>query len=195
MWRDTMKKNFFHPGAAVWIVDYTLYKQNPLTWTADAYAIDGNYGCGKEYEYTRDFPGVVSLISLHEQILLPKISIGLIHFSRGGFNYLISDIDNLPKPPFLISSNLDITLIFDGYVKINGEQDVIHLDDPGPWIYAISSENWFGMMTVLEEEKLHLVAFSSDNHATVLKEDCLWSFEYDCSVGRIGDVGEIRFFR
>ena len=179
-----------NPRLAIWVASYDLYSKSPLVWKAEGYAIDGYHGFGNSK--TRYFTGMLSLISVKKQKLTQYLSVSSVHFSHEGFKWLIKSAEKLPQTPFLISSDLGLEIIFDGYVIMNKEQDLINLSEPEDWVYSVSSESWFGVMKVKENERVHLIAFSSNNSARVSRKDQLWSFEWDCSAGVIEDMEKQR---
>ncbi len=70
-------------------------------------------------------------------------------------------------------------------VELIDHQEIIDPSEPDRYPYAVVSKNYFGIMTVREEQNIHFIAFSSEQNATVLENDPIWSFEWDCSMGRI----------
>jgi hypothetical protein len=180
-----MVQRIIDPKLAIWIVNYSLHNLFPCTWKAEGFALDGYHGFGDSI--TRKYKGELVLISLYDREF-KYLSLSKAHFSREGFKWLIQGTEHLPETPFLISSDLGLQIIFNGFVKIDAKQEVIDLSEPEKWVYSVSSISWFGVMTVHENERVNLVAFSSKQGVEVSIGDKLWSFEWDCSAGEIQDI-------
>ncbi len=176
------QEEVINPGLAIWITQYNQHKLLPPVWKAEGVAIDGHHGFGDNQ--TRFFDGEVVLLSLKSKII-QRLSISNAHFSRGGFKYLIGDTERLPQKPFLISSYLTLQIIFDGLVQIKDDQEVIDFSEADAYNYAVGARNWFAIMTVKGDNLANLTAFSPYKNLTVLDNDEIWSFEWDCRVSII----------
>lgn len=168
-------------GLAIWVVEYSLHKSSPPVWKADGVALDGYHGFGDSK--SRYFDGEVVLLSSHDKFV-QHLSVSSAHFSRGGFKWLIRGAECLPETPFLITGDLAIQIIFDGYVQVSETQDVIDTSELQGYMYCVAARNWFGVMRVKDNQKVHLLAFSSNN-VTVSEEDDVWSPEWDCLIGKL----------
>lgn len=169
-------------GLAIWITEYSKYKQLPPVWKADGIAIDAYHGFGDNE--TRSFDGEAALLSLENKII-QGLSISNAHFSREGFKWLIGGTECLPQTPFLITSDPTMEIIFDGLVEIQDDKKVIDFSEPDTCIYPVGTRNWFAVMTVKGNNKAHLTAFSTYENLKVSDNDEIWSFEWDCPVSRI----------
>jgi hypothetical protein len=182
-----------NPGLSIWVVEYDLYKSLPALWKLIGFAFDEYHGFGDKK--IKSYEGEAALLSVSSKISL-NIIVSTIHFSREGFRWVLEGTDILPKPPFLLTSNESTEVIFDGYIEISEDQDVIDLEEPDDYFYAVSSKNWFGIIHWVEE-KLHLIAFTQKDNSIVSENDELWTFEWDCPVGRLisftpNDLGKQR---
>lgn len=176
------QQEVINPGVAIWVTEYSLHNKSPLVWKSSGIPLDGYHGFGDNK--TRYFNGeVVLLASTNKSV--QYLSISNAHFSREGFKWLIREAESLLQPPFLISSDLVIQNIFDGYIEISEDKEVINFYDPDGYSYAVATRYWFGVMTIEENNKVHLIAFSPNKNVTVLDKDELWSFEWDCPICKI----------
>lgn len=173
------ERKVINPGLAIWVIESSLYQDEPQIWKVDGIAIDGEYGFGNNC--VREFDGEVVLLS-HEEKLVENLSIYNAHFSREGFKWLLKTNHSVPKTPFLISSDLAIKIIYDGLVEIN-KDDELAVDEG--YIHPVGSQDWFGVMRTDTNRNSHLLAFSSKENVTLKEYDYLWSFEWDCPIGRI----------
>lgn len=181
------RKEVINPGLGIWVVEYNLQKPSPPVWKADGVGIDGFHGFGDEN--SRFFNGKVSLLHSREKAIR-DVSIWLSHFSRQGLKWILEGGQSLPEPPFLISGT-EVSMIFDGEVELSGDEEVVDYSAEENYTYPIGTRDWFGVMEVKETQKMHLVAFSIKKDVMVLKEDELWSFEWDCPAGQIKKLKKI----
>lgn len=183
------QEKVINPGLAIWVIEYNLHKPSPPIWKADGIAFDDYHGFGDNK--TRHFDGDVVLLS-GDNKTIESLSISSAHFSREGFKWLLREAESLPKPPFLISSDQAMQIIFDGDVEISEEREVIDLSEPNDYVHPVGTRDWFGIMAIKGDNKVHLVAFSPNKDVTVWQDDEVWSFEWDCPVGRIKNVQNFR---
>lgn len=176
------REELINPGLAIFVMECNLREPSPFGWIADGTPIDGYHGFGDDE--IRSFDGEVALLSF-ENKLIQYISISLMHFSRGGFKWRINETEFLPQPPFLISSDLAIEIIFNGNVEMSESPEDFNFSEPDSYVYSVATRNWFGIMKLEGDNQVHLVAFSSKKDVTVAVEDELWTFEWDCLFGTI----------
>jgi hypothetical protein len=171
-------------GLGIFVVEYELAETSPKkTWLVKlGLTLDGAGGFGNPE--VQSFSGEALILS-NAIITLQKISITQIHIAGLGFPWIIEDIESLPKPPFLIVEDSSTSTIFDGYIKISDRQDIITFEDPNPEGYAVSTQDWFGIILVENGDALHLIAFSNKKNATVTEGDTLWSYEYESLMGEL----------
>ncbi|MDY6936727.1 MAG: hypothetical protein SWY16_03590 [Cyanobacteriota bacterium] len=175
-----------NPGLAIWVTESSLYKNSPRSWIVDGTAIDGNRGFG--HERPRYFDGKAVLLTPEKKFVEKEFSIGEIHFSRAGFKWVIERASPLPPPPFLVSSDEKIQMIFNGEAEVvedPGEVDFFDTEDFYCYPMPIGTRNWFGVWAIKGNKKVHLVAFSSNKDAKIAEDEQLWSFEWECFLGRI----------
>jgi hypothetical protein len=176
-------------GLGIWVVeDELMYQSDRLSASkANGFGMDGIHGFGNE---DKKYNGTLVLINSRVK-LEKKLLISLSHFSGEGLRWILEFEGELPIPPFLITDNLDVHVIFDGYIRLGEEQDVIDFDNSTNLNYSIISDNWFGIATV-EVERVNryvrLLAFSENSQKMISTGDNLYSPEYDCSMGKIEDI-------
>lgn len=183
------QEEVINPGLAIWVIEYSLHKPSPPVWKADGIVFDGYHGFGDNK--TRYFDGEVVLLS-GDNKTVESLSVSSAHFSREGFKWLLTGVERLPKPPFLISSDLSVQIIFDGDVEISEEREDLDFSEPNDNIYPVGTRDWFGIMTIKGHNKVNLVTFSRKKDVTVSQGDEVWSFEWDCPVGKIKNVQNFR---
>jgi hypothetical protein len=168
----------------IWITRYEEIDQNnkPFKWKMSGIGMDGHHGFGslKNQVYNGD----ALLINSHICIKNP-LEVSLVHYSRESYKWLVGIKTPLPDPPFLITNNLSTSVIFNDLIALSSEQDVIDTESQDGRFHSIDSNSWFGIATTESYGKVRLIAFSSDNQAEVHSGDCLYSPEYDCSMGEI----------
>jgi hypothetical protein len=172
---------------AIWVSKYELENQDDtlFQWKTDGIAMDGYHGFGSEN--VRGYSGMVQLISDKvNAVVFTEIS--QVHYSRQGFQWQIKSQEKLPDPPFLITDNLNMHVIFSGFVCLDEEQDIIDTHRQDGEYHSICADLWFGIATVKKERKVHLTAFSDNFQVKVNSGDSLYSPEYDCLMGKIVEV-------
>lgn len=170
-----------NPGVAIWVTESSLYEN--LSWKVSGTAIDGYHGFGSEM--TRYFDGEVILLSSKIR-LIQNIAIAEVHFSREGFKWVIENIKSLPDIPFLISADLEVQMIFNGWAEVIEDSGEIDFSDTNDfYIYPVGTKDWFGILEVQGNKRVHLVAFSSKKDVEIIEEDEIWSFEWDCFLCKI----------
>jgi hypothetical protein len=176
-------------GLGIWVVENELMCQSDRLYTSkvNGFGMDGIHGFSNK---DRNYNGIVLLIN--SRIKLEKqLLISLSHFSGQGLRWVLEFEDELPTSPFLITDNLDVNVIFDGYIRLGEDQDVIDFDNSTNLNYSIISDNWFGIATVEADRVdrcVRLLAFSKNSQKMINTGDNLYSPEYDCSMGKIEGI-------
>jgi hypothetical protein len=178
------RRNSANSGMGIWVVEYDVYQDPPQSsWLVTVGLTLGGHSSSEDSKI-RHLSGDVVLISNGSRTI-KEVSLTKLHVSGLGFPWLIEGADYLPDKPFLISLDLSAKTIFDGYVKLSEEENIISMTEPDDEGYSVSAKNWFGIIMVEEHSQLRLTAFSSDENASVLENEDLWSFDYDSRVGKI----------
>ncbi|MGL5939938.1 MAG: hypothetical protein ACRC2S_06060 [Waterburya sp.] len=167
---------------AIWITNYRLVESYPIAFYLNGSPIDGYFGFGNPN--ISDYSGKVILLSPSYKKEI-DMSIERIHTTKEVWRWKLEGIKILPNIPFLISSDLDLKIIFDGYIEFIDQQDIIDIFEPEDYAYAVVSNHYFGIITVEENQKVSFTAFSSNPDAAILPNDEIWTLEWDCSMGRI----------
>jgi hypothetical protein len=181
---DGIPPTFKQPKSGIWVTTYeSLYAPFSPPWLVKSgLHFDGEHGFGDSN--TDYFSGEALLLSRNSK-MVQTLSVGRIHVQGLSWTWLIEDIECLPEAPFLISPDLSIQIIFDGYIGLSDEQDLICPDDPDDYGYAVVTANWVGVITVEAYGKFRLIAFSSHGKDCITDNEELWSFEYDCPAGHL----------
>jgi hypothetical protein len=169
----------------IWVTNYeereSPHNKCRYAWQMDCVPMDGEFGFGNQKG--RYYEGNALIIDSCNSLVEP-LSVSLAHFSRLGFKWVVEIDAELPKENFMITSALDTVVVFEGWMEIEGEEEVIDFEYIG-FIYSVDSRNWFGIITVKPGQQLHLLSFSKNSEATVKIDDELYSLEYDCPMGKI----------
>lgn len=172
-------------GTSIWVTESSLLTYSPEVLRVNGTPIDGSHGFGNQNK--KGYIGEVILLSPKYRSI-QYLSIDRIHTTRNGWGWGIETTTSLPDPPFLISSDLATKIVFNGFIELLDNQDVIDDSQPDNYPYAVASKNYFGIITVKENKKIHLIAFSSKQNAIVTENDEIWTFEWDCSMGKIKPI-------
>ncbi len=167
---------------AIWITNYRFVANNSKGYYLNGNPIDGYFGFGEQN--VNHYSGKAILLS-PENKDIKNISISRIHTTRDNWRWKIENLEEIPKTPFLISSDFNLEVIFDGYIELIDKQDVIDVLEPDDYAYAVVSHHFFGIIQVKEKQKVSLIAFSSNPESEVSSNDEIWTLEWDCSIGRI----------
>jgi hypothetical protein len=169
--------------SGIWVTTHeALYEPLSPPWlVTSSLQFDGEHGFGESK--TDYFSGEALLLSQTSKTV-QTLSVGRIHVQGLSWTWLIEDVQCLPKAPFLISSDLSTGIIFDGYIGLSDEQDLICPEEPDDYGYTVATANWFGIITVEKPMSFRLLAFSSNEKGITDNEE-LWSFEYDCPAGHL----------
>jgi hypothetical protein len=173
-------------GMSIWVTEISLLTySSKKTLMVNGVPIDGSHGFGSEDK--KGYSGKAILLSpKHRNI--QYLTIDRIHTTKNGWGWGIETTTSLPNPPFLISSDISKKIIFDGLIQLIDKQDVIDISEADNYPYAVASKNYFGIITVKKNQQIHLIAFSSEQDATVSENDEIWTFEWDCSIGKIKPI-------
>jgi hypothetical protein len=123
-------------------------------WRLHGWQFDARNGFGGE---AFDYEGEVAIIS-REVKLIKSLYIGRYHSSSKSWGWSL-ETDELPEPPFIITSRLQTNLIFDGEIEMefNEKGKEMFLGKINPdWVgyptgYAIlGSSGWFGEIITIE---------------------------------------------
>ena len=118
------------------------------------------------------------------------VRIGVIHVQRLGFRWSLAT-ERIPLAPFLITSDLSLSLTFEGFVEIEPSDDAIEVfGRNGPnGAYPIAGLGWFGILGYGHSENICSVRCFSSEASRVREDEDLMFTEWDCSVGRVLSVG------
>lgn len=97
----------------IWID--TIFKEDKIGIVVDGYSFDEEFGLEEDkWHYKGDF----SVISRTNDKKLYNGAIGVIHYSRYGCKWVVNCEEKCLIPPFLITSNIKMNLIYTGKIHI-----------------------------------------------------------------------------
>lgn len=174
-------KKVINSNLLAWITQHKQSDSNSTIHYANGSPIDGYYGFGDQN--ANHYSGKVILLSSKNKDI-QNISVSRIHTNRGTWRWQIENLEEIPKTPFLISSDLNLKVIFNGYIELIDKQDVIDVLEPDDYAYAVVSNHYFGIIHI-EQQQVNFIAFSDNPESAVSSNDEIWTLEWDCSMGRI----------
>jgi hypothetical protein len=167
----------------IWITNHEEmeYPSSEYVYTQKMNGIpmDGESGFGNER--VSSYEGNTLVVNAGSNYI-ESISVSEWHFSGQGLRWVVESNNNFPEGSFLLTSTLDVVVIFDGWINV--EQEVIDSEYIG-FTCFVGSRDWFGVITVESGQQLHLLSFSQSLQSKVKIDDAMYLTDYDCLMGKI----------
>jgi hypothetical protein len=169
-------------GVASWVEKTILTSTKSNSYKIIGCSLDGWRGFGNQYDSS--YLGKAIFISSFEKSI-HDVYIYSSHVSNKGWMWNIETDGVMPEHPFLISSRLNLDIIFNGYIHLLPDraiEDLRELNGNDFSSPVIVNAIDFGLLTV-KEKSIHLLIFSDSEKELFIEGVTLQFPGNDCVIG------------
>ena len=170
-------------GVASWVEKVTITSTKPNSYKIIGCSLDGWRGFGNQYDSS--YIGKAIFISSLEKSI-HDVNIYSSHVSNKGWMWNIETDDNIIlEPPFLVSSRLNIDVVFNGCIKLlpdRSREDLIKINGNNFSSPVIVNSEDFGLL-IMRDKSINLLIFSDSEKELFLQPVILQFPGNDCVIG------------